>query len=114
MCLFYNLAIFYDSFSYHSCLLFLIPKTEFVYSFAFVLCSPFPSAGWALLDRVINRKVRGIIFEAILSTSERYQNIQDNSEYNSVLPFRIILKSFAREYAEIEYKIILKYKLKFV
>ena len=36
-------AIFYDSCSYLSSLLFLIPKTEFVSSFAFVLCSPFPS-----------------------------------------------------------------------
>ena len=41
LCLFYNLAIFYDSCSYLSGLLFLIPKTEFVSSFAFVLCSPF-------------------------------------------------------------------------
>ena len=61
------------------------------------LCSvvPFPFADWALLDCVIDQKVRDIIFEAILSPSERYQNIQDNSEYNSVLPFRIILKIFA-------------------
>ena len=61
------------------------------------LCSvvPFPSADWALLDCVIDRNVRGIIFEAILSASERYQNIQDNPEYNSVLPFRIILRIFA-------------------
>ena len=53
------------------------------------LCSVLP---WALLDCVIDRKVRDIIFEAILSPSERYQN---NPEYNSVLPFRIILKIFA-------------------
>ena len=92
MCLFYNLAIFYDSCGYLSSLLFLIPKTEFASSFSFVLCSPFPSADWALLDCVIDRKVRDIIFEAILSPSERYQNIQDNPEYNSVLPFRIIQK----------------------
>ena len=39
--------------------------------------------------------MRDVIFEAILSTSERYQNIQDNPEYNSVLPFKIILKNFA-------------------
>ena len=44
----------------------------------------------AFLDCVIDRKVRDVIFEAILSPSERYQNIQDNPEYNSVLPFRII------------------------
>ena len=48
-----------------------------------------------MLDCVIDRKVRDIIFEAILSPSERYQNIEDNPEYNSVLPFRIILKIFA-------------------
>ena len=48
------------------------------------------SAYWALLDCVIDRKVQDVIFEAILSPSERYQNIQDNPEYNSVLPFRII------------------------
>ena len=52
------------------------------------------SADWALLDCVIDRKVRDIIFKAILSPSERYQNIQNNPEYNSVLPFRIILKNF--------------------
>ena len=39
-------------------------------------------------------KVRVVVFEAILSPSERYQNIQDNPECNSVLPFRIILKIF--------------------
>ena len=93
--MFYNLAIFYDSCSYLSSLLFLIHKTEFVSSFAFMLCSPFPFADWALLDCVIDRKVRDIIFEAILSPSERYQNIQDNPEYNSVLPYRIILNIFA-------------------
>ena len=48
----------------------------------------------AFLDCVIDRKVRDVIFEAILSPSERYQNIQDNPEYNGVLPFRIILKIF--------------------
>ena len=94
MCLFYNLAVFHDSCSYLSSLLFLIPKTEFVSSFAFVLCFPIPSVDWALLDCVIDRKVLDIIFEAIFSPSERYQNIQDNPEYNSVLPFRIILKIF--------------------
>ena len=36
-----------------------------------------------------------MLFEAILSPSERYQTIQNNHEYNSVLPFRIILKIFA-------------------
>ena len=102
MCLIYNLAISYDRCSYFSSLLFLYPKTEFVSSFAFVLCSPFPSADWAFLDCVIVQKVRDIIFEAILSPPERYQNIQDNPEYNSILTFRIILKIFAvnvlREY----------------
>ena len=61
-----------------------------------LLCSPFLpglSADWAFLD--FDRKVWDIIFEAIRSPSERYQNIQDNPEYNSVLPFRIILKIFA-------------------
>ena len=53
------------------------------------------SANLAFLDCVIDRKVRDVISEAILSPSERYQNIQDNLEYNSVLPFRIILKIFA-------------------
>ena len=92
-CLFYNLAIFYDSCSYLSSLLFLIPKTEFVSSF--VLCFSFPSGCRLLLDCVIDRKVRDIILQAILGPSEGYQNIQDNPEYNSVLPFRIILKIFA-------------------
>ena len=36
--LFYNLTNFYDSCSYLSSLLFLLPKTEFVSSFAFALC----------------------------------------------------------------------------
>ena len=49
----------------------------------------------AFLDCVIDRKVLDITSEAIRSPSERYQNIQDNPEYNSVLPFRIILKIFA-------------------
>ena len=93
MCLFYNLGIFYDCCSYLSIYLFLIPKTEFASSF--VLCSPFLSGWRLLLDCVINRKVRDIILEAIRNPSERYQNIQDNPEYNSVLPFRIILKIFA-------------------
>ena len=52
------------------------------------------SADRALLDCVIDRKVRDVIFEAILSPSERNQNIQDNPQYNSVLSFRIILKIF--------------------
>ena len=61
------------------------------------LCSvlSFPSSDWALIDCVINWKVGYIIFEAIISPSERNQNIQDNPEYNSVLPFRIIPKIFA-------------------
>ena len=64
--------------------------------FQFCICALFSlSVDWALLDCVIDRKVRDVIFEAILSPSERYQNIQDNPEYNSVLPFRIILKIFA-------------------
>ena len=46
--------------------------------------------------------MRDIIFEAILSPSERYQNIQDNPEYNSVLPFRIILKIFAVNMLELQ------------
>ena len=43
---------------------------------------------WALLDCVFDQKVRGIIFEAILSPSERNQNIQDNPE------------NFCREYVD--------------
>ena len=54
-----------------------------------------PSVDWALLDCVVDQNVWGIIFEAILSPSERNQSIQDNPEYNSVLPFRKILKIFA-------------------
>ena len=38
--------------------------------------------------------MRDIIFEAILSPSVHYENIQDNPAYNSVLPLRIILKIF--------------------
>ena len=85
--LFYSLTKFNDSCSYLSSLLFLLPKNEFVSSFAFVLCSPFLpiSADWAFLDCVIDRR----------TLPERYQNIQENPEYNSVLPFRIILKIFA-------------------
>ena len=56
------------------------------------LCSVLP---FCRLSVVRLCKVRGVIFEAILSPSERYQNIQDNPEYNSVWPFRIILKIFA-------------------
>ena len=79
-----QLSYFYNSCSYLSSLLFLIPKTEFVSSF--VLTSPFPSECRLLLDCVIDQKVQDIILEAILSPSERYQSIQDNPEYNSVLP----------------------------
>ena len=95
VCLFYNLA---------SSLFFMRAVTIFpVFCFLFLklnlfplcICSLFPSADWALIDCVINRKVGRIIFEAILSPSERHHNIQDNPEYNSVLPFRIILKIFA-------------------
>ena len=66
------------------------------------------SADWALLDCVIDRKVRDIIFEAILSPSEHYQNIYYPKcniyypEYNSVLPFRIILKIFAVNMLELQ------------
>ena len=103
MRLFYNLAIFYDSCSYLSSLLFRIPKTEFVssFAFAFVLCqtvpSLFPSVDRALLDGLVRlwSKSARHIFEAALSQSETYQNIQDNPEYNSVLPFRIIVTIFA-------------------
>ena len=84
---------FYDSCSYLSSLLFLLPNLNL---FPVLHCALFSlSADRALLDCVIDRKVRDVIFEAILSPSERYQNIQDNPEYNSVLPFRIILKIFA-------------------
>ena len=73
-------------------LLFL--KLNLFPSLHFCSVFPFPSADRALIDCVINRKVGDIIFEAILSPSERSQNIQDNPDYNSVLPFRIILKIF--------------------
>ena len=63
--LFYNLTNFYDSCSYLSSLLFLLPKTEFVSSFAFALFSL--SADCTLLDCVVDRKVRDVIFEAIFS-----------------------------------------------
>ena len=53
------------------------------------------SADWALLDCAIDRKVRDIIFEPILSPTENCQNIQYNPEYNSVLLLRIIVKIFA-------------------
>ena len=70
-----------------------------------MLCCLFSLSGdWVLLDCVIDRKVRDI-FEAILSPSERYQNIHDNPEYNSVLPFRIILKIFAVNM--LQYEVIL-------
>ena len=64
------------------------------------LCSvlPFLLGSFCRLSVVRLRcwsKIRGIIFEAIISPSERNQNVQDNPEYNSVLPFRIILKIFA-------------------
>ena len=59
----------------------------------------------ALLDCVIDRKVPDITSEAILGPSERYQNIQDNPEYNSVLPFRIILKIFAVNMLDVPCKI---------
>ena len=49
--------------------------------------------------------MRDIFFEAILSPSERYQNIHDNPEYNSALPFRIILKIFAVNM--LQYEVIL-------
>ena len=98
-CLFYNLAIFYDSCSYLSSLLFLIPKTEFVSSFAFVLCSPFPSGFLLSTERfqtaLLIKKYEALFSRLFLAPSERNQNIQDNPEYNSVLPFRIILKIFA-------------------
>ena len=75
---------------------FFFLKLNLFSALQFVLCHLFSlSADWALLDCVIDRKVRDIIFEAILSPSEHYQNIQDNPEYNNVLPFRIILKIFA-------------------
>ena len=86
------------------------PKTEFVSSFAFTLieiCSPFPS-DWALLHCLFSlsfwrsvvrlcywSKSARHVFEATLSPPQRYQNIQDNPEYNSVLSFKIILKNFA-------------------
>ena len=103
LCLFHNLAIFYDSCSYLSTLsvfyfLFLKLNLFPALNLCFV---PFPfafwvvSVDWALLDCVVDRKLRGIIFEANLSPSERNKNIQVNPEYNSILPFKINLKIFA-------------------
>ena len=53
---------------------YLLPKTEFVSSFALcsvrgtnILLQFSLSADWALFDCVIDRKVRDVIFEAILS-----------------------------------------------
>ena len=51
----------------------------------------------------IDRKVRDIIFEAILNPPGCYQNIQDNPEYDSILTFRIILKMFVVNMLEILY-----------
>ena len=89
----YILAIFLKAVAIFPVFYFLFLKLN-LFPALHLCCSPFPSADWALLDCVIDRKVRDI-FEVILSPLERYQNIQDNREYNSVLPFRIILKFFA-------------------
>ena len=108
LCLFYNLAIFYDSCSYLSSLLFLIPKTEFVSSFAFVLCSPFPSGFLLSTERfqtaLLIKKYEALFSRLFLAPSERNQNIQDNPEYNSVLPFRIVLKIFAVNMLDVSVK----------
>ena len=99
LCLFCNLAIFYDSCSYLSSVLFLIPKTEFVSSFAFVLCYPFPSGFLQSTERfqtvLLIKKYEALFSRLFLAPSESNQNIQDNPGYNSVLPLRIILKTFA-------------------
>ena len=58
----------------------------------------------AFLDCVVDRKVSDITSEAILSPSERYQNIQDNPEYNSVLPFHDNPENVCREYVEWTYQ----------
>ena len=67
----------------------------------FSLCSVLPfvpsSADWALLDCAIDRRVRDIIFEAILSLSKRY-------------PFRIILKIFAVNYVVAEHLRMVSFK----
>ena len=61
-------------------------------SLSVTVFTPFPMVpDWALLDCYLSKD---LIFEPIFSPPERYQNIQDNPEYNSTLPSRIILKIF--------------------
>ena len=104
LCLLYNLAIFYDSCSYLSSLFFLCLKLNLFP--AFHLCSvlPFLQGSFCrphillqtklFYTALLIKKYETLFSRLFLAPSERNQNIQDNSEYNSVLPFRIILKIF--------------------
>ena len=57
-------------------------------------CSPFlPTERSQTV--VFIEKCETLFSRLFLARPERYQNNQDNTEYNSVLPFRIILKIFA-------------------
>ena len=57
-----------------------------------------------MLDCVVDQKVRGIIFEAILILSEPNQNIQDYPECNS-FTFQDNPENVCREYVEMEWQI---------
>ena len=87
LCQFYNLAIFYDSCSYLSSLLFLIPKTEFVSHFAFMLCSPFP-AGFLLSTERFQTALLIKKYEALFSRLFL-------ARQNATRIFRIILNIIA-------------------
>ena len=64
-----------------------------------MLCSPFPSGFFLSTERfytaLLIKMYEALFSRLFLAQSERNQNIQDNPEYNSVLPIRIILKMFA-------------------
>ena len=62
---------------------------------------PFLLAAWVSLaterfqTALLIKKYEALLSRLFLAPSERNQNIQDNHEYNSALPFRIVLKIFA-------------------
>ena len=74
-----------------------VASDRFVY-FQLCICPLFSLSFWRLR----------LFFEAIFSPSERYQDIQDNPEYNSVLPSRIIMKIFAVNM--LNFVLLLKYE----
>ena len=84
----WNTVITIDALLLFSSEIYLLWLIDWSVLFSFSLC------GLSVVS-VIVQKVRDNIFDAIFSPSERYQNIQDNPEYNSVLSFRIKLKIFA-------------------